>query len=42
MAIFALNLIPYITASIVVQVITTASPRLEALLQGRRGGAAAR
>ncbi len=31
MAIFALNLIPYITASIVVQVITTASPRLEAL-----------
>ena len=31
MAIFALNLIPYITASIVVQVIATASPRLEAL-----------
>jgi preprotein translocase subunit SecY len=40
MAIFALNLIPYITASIVVQVITTASPRLEAMRkegeQGRR------
>jgi preprotein translocase subunit SecY len=31
MAIFALNLIPYITASIVVQIIATASPRLEAL-----------
>ncbi len=31
MAILALNLIPYITASIVIQVITTASPRLEAL-----------
>ncbi|HHY48328.1 MAG TPA: preprotein translocase subunit SecY [Alphaproteobacteria bacterium] len=40
MAIFALNLIPYITASIVIQVISTASPRLEALRkegeQGRR------
>jgi preprotein translocase subunit SecY len=40
MAIFALNLIPYITASIVIQVLTTASPRLEALKkegeQGRR------
>jgi preprotein translocase subunit SecY len=40
MAIFALNLIPYITASIVIQVIATASPRLEALKkegeQGRR------
>jgi preprotein translocase subunit SecY len=40
MAIFALNLIPYITASIVIQVMTTASPRLEALKkegeQGRR------
>ncbi len=31
MAIFALGLIPYITASIVVQVVSTASPRLEAL-----------
>ena len=41
MAIFALNLIPYITASIVVQVISTASPRLEALTQGRREPAAA-
>jgi preprotein translocase subunit SecY len=30
MAIFALNLIPYITASIVVQVVSSASPRLEA------------
>jgi preprotein translocase subunit SecY len=40
MAIFALNLLPYITASIVVQIVTTASPRLEALRkegeQGRR------
>jgi preprotein translocase subunit SecY len=40
MAIFALNLIPYITASIVIQVLATASPRLEALKkegeQGRR------
>jgi preprotein translocase subunit SecY len=40
MAIFALNLIPYITASIVVQVMTTAVPKLEALKkegeQGRR------
>lgn len=40
MAIFALNLIPYITASIVIQVMTTASPTLEALKkegeQGRR------
>jgi len=40
MAIFALNLIPYITASIVVQVLTTAVPKLEALKkegeQGRR------
>jgi len=40
MAIFALNLIPYITASIVIQVLTTASPQLEALKkegeQGRR------
>lgn len=40
MAIFALNLIPYITASIVIQVLATASPRLEQLKkegeQGRR------
>ncbi|HEY8596026.1 MAG TPA: preprotein translocase subunit SecY [Devosiaceae bacterium] len=40
MAVFALNLIPYITASIIIQVIATASPRLEALKkegeQGRR------
>ena len=40
MAIFALNLIPYITASIVVQVISTASPRLEALR--KEGGEAGR
>ena len=38
MAIFALNLIPYITASIVVQVITTASPRLEALKKEGESG----
>ncbi|MBU1334926.1 MAG: preprotein translocase subunit SecY [Alphaproteobacteria bacterium] len=40
MAIFALNLIPYITASIVVQVVSTASPRLEALK--KEGGEAGR
>jgi len=40
MAIFALNLIPYITASIVVQVISTASPRLEAMR--KEGGEAGR
>src|ERR1700754_1416775 len=38
MAIFALNLIPYITASIVVQVIATASPRLEALRKEGEAG----
>ena len=38
MAIFALNLIPYITASIVVQVLTTASPRLEALKKEGEAG----
>ncbi len=38
MAVFALNLIPYITASIVVQVITTASPRLEALRKEGEAG----
>ena len=38
MAIFALNVIPYITASIVVQVITTASPRLEALKKEGEAG----
>ncbi|HUV33227.1 MAG TPA: preprotein translocase subunit SecY, partial [Devosiaceae bacterium] len=40
MAIFALNLIPYITASIVIQVLATSIPRLEQLKkegeQGRR------
>ena len=40
MAIFALNVIPYITASIVVQVVSTASPRLEALR--KEGGEAGR
>jgi preprotein translocase subunit SecY len=38
MAIFALNLIPYITASIVIQVISTASPRLEALRKEGESG----
>ena len=38
MAVFALNLIPYITASIVVQVISTASPRLEALKKEGEAG----
>ncbi len=38
MAIFALNLIPYITASIVIQVITTASPKLEALKKEGESG----
>ena len=38
MAIFALNLIPYITASIVIQVIATASPRLEALKKEGEAG----
>ncbi len=38
MAIFALNLIPYITASIVVQVLTSASPRLEALKKEGEAG----
>jgi preprotein translocase subunit SecY len=38
MAIFALNLLPYITASIVVQILTTASPRLEALKKEGEAG----
>ncbi len=38
MAIFALNLIPYITASIVIQVLTTASPKLEALKKEGESG----
>src|SRR5690606_1149231 len=38
MAILALNLIPYITASIVIQVISTASPRLEALKKEGESG----
>ncbi|MHA6690406.1 preprotein translocase subunit SecY [Devosia sp. A449] len=40
MAILALNLIPYITASIVIQVVSTASPRLEAMK--KEGGEAGR
>ncbi|WDR03173.1 preprotein translocase subunit SecY [Devosia algicola] len=38
MAIFALNLIPYITASIVVQVVATASPRLEEMKKEGEAG----
>jgi preprotein translocase subunit SecY len=38
MAIFALNLIPYITASIVIQVVQTAGPRLEALKKEGESG----
>ena len=38
MAIFALNLIPYITASIVIQVVSSASPRLEALKKEGENG----
>jgi preprotein translocase subunit SecY len=38
MAIFALNLIPYITASIVIQVVSSASPRLEALKKEGEAG----
>jgi preprotein translocase subunit SecY len=38
LAIFALNLIPYITASIVIQVMGTASPRLEALKKEGESG----
>ncbi len=40
MAIFALNLIPYITASIIIQVMSSASPKLEALK--KEGGEAGR
>jgi preprotein translocase subunit SecY len=38
MAIFALNLIPYITASIVIQVVSSASPKLEALKKEGESG----
>jgi len=38
LAIFALNLIPYITASIVIQVMATASPKLEALKKEGESG----
>lgn len=38
MAIFALNIMPYITASIIVQIMTAVSPRLEALKkEGEQG-----
>lgn len=40
MAILALNLIPYITASIIIQVLSSASPKLEALK--KEGGEAGR
>lgn len=40
MAILALNLIPYITASIIIQVLSSASPKLEALR--KEGGEAGR
>jgi preprotein translocase subunit SecY len=40
MAIFALGLIPYITASIIIQVVSSASPKLEALK--KEGGEAGR
>ena len=38
LAIFALNLIPYITASIVIQVMASASPQLEALKKEGESG----
>jgi preprotein translocase subunit SecY len=38
MAIFALSLLPYITASIVLQLITPASPRLDALKKEGESG----
>ena len=38
MAIFALNIMPYISASIIIQLLTTVSPHLEAAEEGRRAG----
>ena len=38
MAIFALGIMPYISASIIIQLMTTVSPDLEAAEEGRRGG----
>jgi preprotein translocase subunit SecY len=38
MAIFALNIMPYISASIIVQLLTTVSPRLEALKKEGESG----
>ena len=40
MAIFALNIMPYISASIIIQLMTTVSPTLEAAQEGGRGRAA--
>ena len=39
MTIFALNIMPYISASIIVQLLTAVSPQLEAAEEGRRGRA---
>src|SRR4026209_2488194 len=38
MAIFALNIMPYISASIIIQLLTTVSPKLEALKKEGEGG----
>ncbi|MDO8876982.1 MAG: preprotein translocase subunit SecY, partial [Pseudolabrys sp.] len=38
MAIFALNIMPYISASIIIQLMTTVSPRLEALKKEGESG----
>ena len=38
MAIFALNIMPYISASIIMQLMTSVVPTLEALEEGRRAG----
>ena len=38
MAIFALNIMPYISASIIVQLLTTVSPHLEALKKEGESG----
>ena len=38
MAIFALNIMPYISASIIIQLLTTVSPQLEALKKEGEAG----
>ena len=38
MAIFALNIMPYISASIIIQLLTTVSPQLEALKKDGEAG----